>query len=138
MNSRMTRLMTVSACVAVLGLGVAQVKAQGAAFDLPCNAKWGGTVLPAGHYTFEAPDPLSYTPIFYLRGSDGTRLAVPHIVGTEPASGHSYLKLENVDGTYYVQEFTSGARAMSLQFAIPKATHGDIHHHHTLVARISN
>ncbi len=123
MNCSMTRLVAVSAFVAALGLGTSQANAQSATFHLPSETRWGSTVLHPGTYTLDTPDSPSVHPVFYLRGKDGIQLAVPHIVSKEAASGHSYLKLVNVDGTYYVQEFVSGARATAFQFAVPKAAH---------------
>ena len=126
MNWSMTRLITVSAFVAALGLGASQANAQKATFHLPVDARWGSTVLHPGTYTLSAPDSLSVSRIFYLRGDAGTQMAIPEVVSNEAASGRSYLKLVNVDGTYYVREYVSGARGTALKFAIPKANHREL------------
>ena len=139
MKFSMTRLFTVSTFVVALGLGASQANAQRVTFNLPVEAHWGTTVLHPGTYTFDAPATLTINPVFSLRGGDGTRLVVPQVVNKEAAFGRSYLTLANVDGSYYVQEFVSGARATALEFAIPKAGHRELRAQiGVLVASISN
>lgn len=121
MNWSMARLVTVSAFVAALGLGASQANAQKATFHLPFEAHWGRAILHPGTYTLSDPDSVSVNRIFYLRGDAGTQMAIPRVVGNEVAvSDRTYLKLVNVDGTYYVREYVSAARGTALKFAIPK------------------
>jgi hypothetical protein len=127
MNWSMTRLITVSAFVAALGLGASQANAQKATFHLPVDARWGSTALHSGTYALSAPDSLSVSRIFYLRGDAGTQMAIPEVVNNEAVDyGRSYLKLVNVDGTYYVREYVSGARGTAFKFAVPKANHREL------------
>lgn len=126
MTWTINRLITVSALAIALGMGASQAYAQKATFHLPYEAHWGRAVLHPGNYTLTAPESTSVSHIFYLQGAAGTQMAVPRIVGTGVASSHSYLKLVNVDGTYYVQEYASTSTGTSLKFAIPKATHRNL------------
>ena len=127
MNWSMTRLVTVSAFAVALSLGASHANAQKATFHLPFEVRWGGTVLQPGNYTLSAPDSLSASRIFYLRGDTRTQMAIPQIVGTDAASSRrSYLKLVNVDGTYYVREYVSGAMGTALKFAIPRPSHREL------------
>ena len=126
MNLSMTRLVTMSAFVAALGLGASQASAQKATFNLPFEARWGTIFLDPGNYTLTAPDSVSGIRIFYLHSDAGTQMAVPTIVGNDVASGRSYLKLVNIDGTYYVQKYVSGATGQAFEFAVPKASHREL------------
>lgn len=126
MNWSMTRLITVSAFVAALGLGASQANAQKTTFYLPFQAHWGRAILNPGDYTLSVPDSASLSRIFYLQGAGRTQMAIPTIVSNEVTSGRSCLKLVNVDGTYYVQEYVSAARGTALKFAIPKASHREL------------
>lgn len=121
MNLSMTRLVTVSAIVAAFSLGATQASAQKATFNLPVEARWGNAVLSPGNYTLTSPDSVSDIRIFYLHGDSGTQMAVPAIVNNDSARGKNYLKLVNVDGTYYVQQYVSATTGRSFKFAVPKA-----------------
>jgi hypothetical protein len=126
-NLNVTRLITVSAFVVALGLGASQASAQKATFNLPFEARWGNVVLDPGSYTLSAADSPAAIHIYYLHSDAGTQMAVPAIVNNEAvASGRSYLKLANVDGTYYVREYVSGATGRAVKFAIPKVSRREL------------
>jgi len=126
MKLSVTRLVTVSAFAVALGLGASQASAQKATFNLPFAARWGSTVLDPGNYTLRVSDTLSAIHTYYLQSESGTKMAVSGIVNYGPASGRSYLKLVNVDGTFYVKEYVSGASGTATQFAVPKANHREL------------
>ena len=126
MNLSITRLVTLSTFVATIGLSASQVSAQEATFNLPFKARWGAAVLDPGNYKLSAPDSVAGIRIFYLHSDTKTQMAVPTIVSNELASGRSYLKLVNIDGTYYVQEYISGVTGRGFEFAIPKASHREL------------
>jgi|UPI00037FC331 hypothetical protein len=126
MNWSLTRLITASAFVAALGLGAAQANAQKATFYLPFEAHWGRAVLHAGKYTLTTPESASDSRIFFLQSASGSQMALPIIVGNGVVSKRSYLKLVNVGGTFYVQEYVSAPTGIALKFATPKASHRDL------------
>jgi hypothetical protein len=107
-------------------LGASRASAQEATFHLPFRARWGTAVLGPGNYTLSTPDSVSGIRIFYLHSDARTQMAVPAIVSNEPVSGRSYLKLMNIDGTYYIQEYVSGVTGRVFEFAIPKASHREL------------
>ena len=112
------------ALVAVLGLTAAAASAQTGfrgKFELPAQAYWNNTLLPAGDYTLA----VDYTPtgvsLFTVRGDGikGTFLASGS--GSEEGSGKNVLKLESVNGTYVIRALDSGSLNTSYKFAVAKS-----------------
>jgi hypothetical protein len=111
---------------AIAGAGVMQAGQQ-ATFHLPFAATWGNAVLPPGDYRVSLPM-LSVGPReFYLTGQ-GTRVLIPPM-STDVDSlrathlDHSYLRLVNVDGVYYVENYESGPTGIEFSFKVPKQKH---------------
>ena len=123
MRFSFTRIATITALAAALGLGASRASAQTATFTLPYEAHWGTAVLEPGHYKLSTPYSVSPIRIFYLRGDTSTQALVPAIVNQEDNADRSYLKLVNVGGTYYVREYVSGATGHAFKFAVPKEVH---------------
>ena len=126
MKLSITQLATITAFAAALSLGASRANAQNATFNLPFEAHWGKAVLEPGDYKLTTPISVSPIRILYLRGGTSTQAAIPAIVNQEDASNHSYLKLVNVDGKYYVSEYVSAVTGHAFKFGVPKATHRDI------------
>lgn len=121
MNLSISRLMMVSAFAAAFHLSASTAGAQTVKFDLPFEAHWGSTVLPAGNYTLSTLYSPSSTKIYYLHSSAGNRMAVPTIVDTKDASGsRSCLRLVRINGQYYVREYVSPTSGVALEYATPQ------------------
>ena len=108
------------AFIAALGLTASHAKAQRGTFNLPFEAHWGSVVLPPGPYTISVPLQVSWPRIIEISGHGKT---VPILVGIEESqkpSDHSYLSLLNVDGTYVVRKFNSGASGKVFTFLLPR------------------
>lgn len=120
MKTNLKRVLTVAGFAAALSLAALPLAAQQASFDLPMTAHWGRAVLVPGHYTITGPTNRFGVGIMYIRGSQGTQLAVPEVSSSEPNYDSNYLRLVNAGGVYVVREFVSGASGQTYLFAIPK------------------
>ena len=123
MKLSITRSIMLSALAVALSLGASKASAETAKFDLPVEAHWGAAVLSPGSYKLSLPISPSGVHIFYLDGDAGIQMAVPSIVNIKESSGPSRLTLVNVDGTYYVRDYTSEARGTTMRFSVPKTDH---------------
>jgi len=100
---------------------------QQATFHLPVTATWGRAVLQPGDYRVSVPD-LSYgLPEFLLNGESTKVFILPMCASVDafrnPRVERSYLKLVNVDGMYYVENYESGSRGTEFSFKVPKPGH---------------
>ena len=103
-----------------LGSTASRAEAHNISFELPFAARWGGVVLPPGSYRISVPMRMSGPPTIEV-SSRSQRVSI--LVGVEesrPLSNHSYLSLVNIDGTYVVREFHSGASGKVFSFLLPK------------------
>jgi hypothetical protein len=111
------------ALVALLGLAAAAASAQTitkATFTLPAPAYWNNTLLQAGDYTLSLDRTNSGVEVVYLRG-EGIAAAFFTPAGSEESSGHSCLRVDDVNGTYVIREFDEGPLGRSYRFGVPKA-----------------
>jgi hypothetical protein len=92
-------------------------------FHLATEAHWGRSVLPAGDYQITLPEPALGRAQVRIEGSGKTVYAMPLVTDPRPYSNSSYLRLSNVDGEYFVTEFTSGVSAKTYTFSVPKSAH---------------
>ncbi|MGA2132841.1 MAG: hypothetical protein ABSH50_11150 [Bryobacteraceae bacterium] len=89
-------------------------------FDLPENAYWGNTLLPAGQYAFSVIQQPTGTSLIRLQGSDVNAMVLGPAGGPE-AHGINCLKLEEVNGMYVVRELDTRVTGISFRFAVSKA-----------------
>ena len=111
------------ALVALLGLTAAGASAQTvtkATFTLPVQAYWNSVLMPAGDYTLSLDRSVSGLEMVFLRG-EGVHAVFFTPAGSDDSSGHSFLKIDGLNGTYVVREFDEGPHGRSYQFGVAKA-----------------
>jgi hypothetical protein len=94
--------------------------AQHGTFHLRTAAYWGQVLLQPGDYKIFLPDPSLDQAEFRIQGAAKTVFELPVITGEQPNSSSSYLKLSEVDGNYFVREFSSGVTGKKYIFPVPK------------------
>jgi hypothetical protein len=108
------------ALVAVLGLTAAAASAATvtkATFTLPAQAYWDTTLLPPGDYTLSIERSNSGVDVINLRG-EGIAAMFMTAAGSAESSGHSCLKVDDLNGTYVVRGLDAGR---SYKFGLSKA-----------------
>jgi hypothetical protein len=123
MNIFVKRILGIGLFGAIASVGALQAQQQ-AKFHLPFTATWNKVVLPPGDYTLSVPG-LAVSPRgFLLNGPDTKAFILPMSAGAGTYAAaddtHSYLKLVNVDGTYYVESYESGPTSTEFGFKTPK------------------
>jgi len=111
------------ALVTLLGLTAAGASAQTitkATFSLPEPAYWNDTLLHPGDYTLSLDRTNSGVELVHLRGEGVTAMFFTP-AGSEESSGHSCLRLDDLNGTYVIREFDEGPIGRSYRFGVPKA-----------------
>ncbi len=112
-------------CVSLLAslLSVGSIYAdQQIKFHLPVAVKWGNTMLEPGDYRMEVPSSIFGMQTICMANNHKAVFVLP-IAGdaTQPAVYKSSLQLVNVDGTYFVQKFSSSVSGRTIFFGIPKS-----------------
>lgn len=120
MKTNLRHLLTAAGFAMALTLIAAPLNAQQGKFSLPVEAHWGNAVLEPGDYRILGPAPTSSIGVIYIYGGGKAQMALPAVSDTQKLSGHSYLRLINVGGTYVIREFSSGYTGHSYLFGIPK------------------
>jgi hypothetical protein len=119
MRFSLAHIFSVTALAALTGTA----SMQGATFHLSTPAHWGEVVLAPGDYKLSLPAPSLGRVAFRIEGAGQSVFAFP--VSTNDAqsnSASSYLKLSEIDGAYFIREFSSGATGKTFTFAMPKQT----------------
>src|SRR5437870_2389992 len=96
-------------------LGNAQAAYQGK-FTLPVEARWGGSILPAGDYTFTLPSTAAPY-VLYVRGEGKAAIIIAAAAETKVVSDHPQLNLVNTGDGYAVRALE--APALGLTFVYP-------------------
>jgi hypothetical protein len=89
-------------------------------FTLPAQAYWNNTLLQPGEYNLSLERGLSGVELVSIRG-EGVAAIFIAPVGAAETSGHSCLKVDEVNGTYVVREFDAGPIGTSYRFGVSKA-----------------
>jgi hypothetical protein len=122
-KSRFSRISAIAAlALAALGFGAGQANAAQGTFNLPFKAYWGKATLEPGQYKLHYDTPGAAFQIFSVTGNGHTQFVIPFV--GEMAShrgGTTCLKLERINGTYYVREFDSELAGRNYSFGVPKA-----------------
>lgn len=95
--------------------------AEQATFHLPFKAYWAGATLEPGDYQVALPAPSLNQSSFRVVGPSKTVFAFPQITDYHAAKIPSRLVLREIDGCYYVREFSSQAAGKSYTFATPRS-----------------
>ncbi len=115
------RVLSAAFIAVALGVSASNAEGQQGRFTLPFDAQWGNIALKAGDYTLSTWASTSWPQIISLSGNGKT---VYILAGNEviaPQSQRSYLRIANVNGNYFVREYSSGLRGKSFTFEPPKA-----------------
>ncbi|MGA2575362.1 MAG: hypothetical protein ABSH24_04980 [Bryobacteraceae bacterium] len=111
------------ALVTLLALTAVGASAQSmakATFTLPAQAYWNSTLLQPGEYTLSLERDLSGLELVSIRG-EGVAAIFVAPAGSGETSGHSCLKIDDINGTYVVRELDAGAIGRSFRFGVSKA-----------------
>ncbi|MGA2739875.1 MAG: hypothetical protein ABSG65_20855 [Bryobacteraceae bacterium] len=110
------------ACVTLLGLTAAAASAETitkATFTLPTQAYWNDVLLQPGDYTLSLERNLSGIELVSIRGEGvAARFVVP--AGSADGSGHSYLMVDEVNGTNVIRELNAASIGRSYRFGVSK------------------
>ena len=120
MNLQTNRVWSGIALLAALSLTPSHVQAQQGNFYLPVEAHWGNVVLPAGSYRISVPMRATWPEIMEISGQGKTFAILPELEVSRRASGHSHFSLLQINGTYVIREFESGASGKVFTFPVPK------------------
>lgn len=118
----------VSLALFALALGLTPTMARAESvlkgtFELPAEAYWGSTLLQPGQYTIML-DINGPSQVRTIRLS-GEGMRATFLATGKPAkeSGHSYLEIQDVNGTYVVRELNSGLIGKSYSVPMTKSVH---------------
>lgn len=89
-------------------------------FDLPVTARWSQMKLVPGHYNLTMERSVAGGQYIRLQGPTGTQINV--LMGYAPINTNSgsYLRLEQIAGTYMVKEFHCATTGQDFTFHAPK------------------
>lgn len=123
MRIPLTHLFSLIALAASAGIGTMQ-GAQQATFHLSAPAHWGQALLMPGDYKLLTPDPSTGHAVFLVEGGGKSIYELPIVSGDAQHSfASSHLTLSEVDGSYFVHEFSSAVTGKTFIFAIPNPNH---------------
>jgi hypothetical protein len=122
MNIRKRLTITSALAALALGLTVAPASAQPAykgSFELPVAAYWGNTLLQPGQYAiWTSTGPQRVWAIHLIgMGITSTLLNDAH---PRQQSARSFLKMAEINGSYYIGELSAGPIGKSFQFGSGK------------------
>ncbi|MGA2135053.1 MAG: hypothetical protein ABSH50_22435 [Bryobacteraceae bacterium] len=110
--------------LALLGLTAMGASAQTVlkgTFDLPGQAYWNNTMLPAGEYNLSVSKDPTGVGVISVWG-EGVKASFIAPAGLrEDASGSNCLRVENVNGAYVIRELDSSVLNRSYKFGVSKA-----------------
>jgi hypothetical protein len=122
MRVSLAHVFNLAALVAFAGTATMQ-GAEQARFHLSTPAHWGEVVLPPGDYEVLLPAPAVGRTAFRIEGAGKSMYEFPLTTDkSQNYSASSYLKLEEIDGSYFVREYSSGPTGRTFTFSIPKQT----------------
>jgi hypothetical protein len=88
-------------------------------FTLPAPAYWNTTLLQPGEYNLSVDRSNSGHNMIFLRGQGIAAIFVTP-AGSEDTSGHSCLKVDDVNGTNVIREFDAGPAGRAYRFGVSK------------------
>lgn len=115
-----THTISLAALLAFAGTATMQAAEQ-AKFHLTAPAHWGQAVLQPGDYRVLLPSLSLGQMGLRIEGAGQTFYTFPLTTDkSENYSDYSYLKLSDVNGTYFVRELSSGVSGRTFIFPVPK------------------
>ncbi len=86
-------------------------------FNLPVQARFGGTVLQPGEYSVSRVNGMN---AIQIKGDGGVATMLASSAGPQANNEHSKLTLTSVDGVFSLKRFESGSLGMTFDFRVPK------------------
>jgi hypothetical protein len=111
-------LVALALCFAA-GLGKAQNAYEGT-FTLPFEARWAGTVLPAGDYTISMRSARAPY-LLFVRGEGKSVMILANGAAEKQLSDDSKLILVDADGTETIANLEAGQLGLTLDYSVPKS-----------------
>ena len=123
MHSRSTRILSLAAVAAGLGLTATPASAQQVTFHLPFAAHWGSTVLESGDYKLSDPPGQLGSHLIYVSQPGHSKMVLAQSIEIQPRHfDGSSLELVNVNGAYFVKKYRSALTGQVFTFSVPKAS----------------
>ncbi|HWF48362.1 MAG TPA: hypothetical protein VG168_15245 [Bryobacteraceae bacterium] len=123
MRVSLVHMFTVAAMFALTGTATMQAAEQ-ARFHLSTPAHWGHAVLPPGDYKVLLPAPAIGQMAFRVDGPSKSMYEFPLSADkSRHYSAYSYLKLSEVDGSYFIRELSLGPSGKTFTFSVPKSAY---------------
>ena len=120
LQKRFALTLTLVTLLGLAAVGASAATITKATFTLPVAAYWNNTLLQPGAYTLSLDRSTTGVELIYLRGENiSATFFTP--AGAGESSGHSRLRVDDVDGTYVIREFDEGPLGKSYRFGMPKA-----------------
>lgn len=124
MTFSMIRIFSLIAIAGLAGASAAQASLQ-ARFHLPMAVQWGGNVLQPGDYKLVVTDDLrSGLCQLVIQGEGQMLRKTPVTVDFGQRPDRSSLELVEVNGSYFVHEYRSGAGGRTFTFGVPRQLAG--------------
>ncbi|HEY3937896.1 MAG TPA: hypothetical protein VGL97_10725 [Bryobacteraceae bacterium] len=115
------RILGMTLLAASLGMGAMKADdTRRATFNLPVKAYWGDVLLSPGQYTMWIPVATHWPQVVALSAHGKTVFVLAGIESAEPQSKGSYLELSKVNGSYVIDEFSSGISGKLFKVQKPK------------------
>ncbi|HTT64163.1 MAG TPA: hypothetical protein VMG35_20065 [Bryobacteraceae bacterium] len=108
----------------LLGLTAAGASAQTAlkgSFELPVQAYWNNTSLPAGEYKLSVVMESPQLSLISVRGEGVATTFLAYAGGREETSSTSVLRLESVNGAYVIRQLDSSILRRLYKFPASKS-----------------
>jgi len=120
LHKRFTLTLSLVALLGLTAAGASAATITKGTFTLPTQAYWNDTLLQPGDYTLSLDRGISGAELVSIRGEGITAtFLIP--AGSEESSGHSCLKVDDVNGTYVIRELDAGPLGGSYRFGVSKA-----------------
>jgi hypothetical protein len=91
-------------------------------FYLPTATHWGQALLEPGSYKVYLPDFSPDQLKLRVEGAGKAVYEMPVVTDVQSNSASNYLKLSEIDGIYFIREFSSGATGKTFTFAVPETS----------------
>ncbi|MBV8572880.1 MAG: hypothetical protein JO319_19830 [Acidobacteriaceae bacterium] len=139
MNFFFNRIIIASLLSTAVTFAAGNGSGEHASFHLPVQAHWGTAVLQPGDYRMVSPDLAFGQPTFVVRGADSGAFVIPLVTEASRVSKDCYLKLQQINGTYFVTEYLAGPAGTTYTFAAPKnGRHQSFAQNHTTLVAVTN
>jgi hypothetical protein len=111
------------AAIAALATTGLMQGAEVGTFYLPTAAHWGQALLEAGYYKVYSPDASPDQLKLVVEGAGKTVYEMPVVTDVQRNWAANHLTLSEINGSYFIREFASGATGKTFTFAVPETRH---------------